>query len=557
MLRVCLAGLALLAFARVAVADILAVYRSDFAGETIIEISDSAAIRIGRSGEPYSDYNLFLGDRVYSVIAGPGGPVVLTMEAAATLADYERAQAIIYGDNETVDTPDTYRPVRRVVIAGQSGLRYDLDGSLAPDMSRVVLADTPELRPLGLAFLRARSLQNRLAGVPSDDEPDPLNTLLSGAGVLAIDNLELTSVRFDPIAPARFALPDEPISGETVRKRLGAVPQTQGDEEWKRVISAAYLKGRLYTLLSDGRMAVWNEGATRGQDLSVPGRVNAFCVLGSELFVLTGASQGDEAQAVDLGLWQADGAASWLPVATIKAERGQTFLALDCTGPSPGVLLSRAFHLPLEDKVIRLNGPMLEQGADYVTLQQGGQLYVGGSMGEWGGGLWQYALEGKAPGRAMAKGRCGLSGEDCANVTGLARDPRDPACLLVARGLIHFMSTGQMQRLCGTELSLAYAKPVTTESDWVFDGTLPPEAFSQVAFTSAVADGTVVWAMGTDGVYRFGLGGLEAFHGFEPFAGFAASGVDWSHPDYVLVSGFALRRHAVNDGALLLVPRRN
>lgn len=121
-----------------------------------------------------------------------------------------------------------------------------------PGLSRLVLADAPELRPLGLAFLRLRETQNRLAGAP-DAGPDPLGLHLRAKGVLAIDNLELMSMGFDAIDPARFALPGKPISAQTMRQQLGQPPTETFQAAESRVMSAAFHKERLYTLASDGR----------------------------------------------------------------------------------------------------------------------------------------------------------------------------------------------------------------------------------------------------------------------------------------------------------------
>ena len=294
--------------------------------------------------------------------------------------------------------------------------------------------------------------------------------------------------------------------------------------------------------------------------MPVPDRVDALCAMGGALYALTGAAPGTgpgtEPAAAVLTLWQAEGGADWRAVATVEAGRGQPFLALDCSGASPGVLLSDVFHLPLEGRAIRLGGAPLGDGPSHVTLQKDGFLYVGADMGDWGGGRWRYALEGKAAGRVEGRGRCGLAGRDCLNVTGLAPDPGDPACVLVAVGLVHFAPSGRVSRLCGKEMSLVYAKPMTVETDWVFAGDLPEKAWPQVAFTGLVMADNEVWAMGTDGLYRFGQAALPDFQGFASFGAFPASGVDWSHPDLVLVSSSATRRHAVNGGALLLVPRR-
>jgi hypothetical protein len=104
-------------------------------------------------------------------------------------------------------------------------------------------------------------------------------------------------------------------------------------------------------------------------------------------------------------------------------------------------------------------------GPGYVVSQvQGGVLWLGLNAGEWGGGLRRITLADGvmgAPSDIDPKTLCGGAlNPGCHPVTGLAPDPSHPDCVLAAVGLVHMMSHGGVVRVCGKDVSLAYAKPI-------------------------------------------------------------------------------------------------
>jgi len=117
--------------------------------------------------------------------------------------------------------------------------------------------------------------------------------------------------------------------------------------------------------------------------------------------------------------------------------------------------------------------------------------------------------------------------------TGLAPDPSHPDCMLAAVGLVHMMSHGGVVRICGKDVSLAYAKPYTLNPDWEWDGKLS-DTETSVAFQSMAANAKdeKAFAVAGDGIYTFTQAPLPEFKAFSMRQ---TGAVDWSHHDYVLI----------------------
>src|SRR5262249_2430795 len=144
---------------------------------------------------------------------------------------------------------------------------------------------------------------------------------------------------------------------------------------------------------------------------------------------------------------------------------------------------------------------------------------------------------------------------DCSPVTGLAADPRNLDCILASTGLVHIMASGSVLRICRGKISTAYAKPYTLDPGWHFDPDHPPEADTSIPFYSIAGNTKGAWAVASDGIYHFAQDAVPDFTPFPRPYRFPASGVDWSHPDFVLVLTTMNQRLSLSGGSLILVPR--
>lgn len=323
--------------------------------------------------------------------------------------------------------------------------------------------------------------------------------------------------------------------------------------------AALYRNHTLLTLESDGRVLAWSEGATVGAPYDAPSGVRAICSLGGELFVVT--ALGDEPGRREIGFWSGESGA-WKSEARFRETDDDRFIALDCSGAEPLLLTGQNLRVPRSGVVRPIAGEALEPG-HVTTLQSGGYLYVGLYFGEWGGGLRRYALRDGAVEAIDASDPNDLCGgplnKSCDPVTGLAPDPGDANCILASVGLEHFLPHGSLLRVCDKSIETVYSKPFE-----FFERDGPegqdqqsPDDFPSVAFYSIASKGTAVWVAGMDGLYRLGKDSKPDFMPFDPQGRIPASGIDWSNPDFILVSTYVSNDRSLVGHGLILVPREN
>jgi hypothetical protein len=92
----------------------------------------------------------------------------------------------------------------------------------------------------------------------------------------------------------------------------------------------------------------------------------------------------------------------------------------------------------------------------------GHQVYVGANVGEWGGGLQSVDLRtGQVSSieRGDAEGLCAepLNGK-CDPVTSIIPDPQHPKCVIASIGLVHFLSSGRILRICDKDVEVVFEK---------------------------------------------------------------------------------------------------
>lgn len=271
--RATIATAAALGAASPAWADVTAQYGSeDEGGSLVIEVADNGDLRIGHGRDGYL---LVVAGKAYSVDAGPGGPLVT---AAEVLAYYTRrsieAGDIIFLASDEEDRPTFVRfvPQGPIELAGFRGIEYTPErGTHAP----VGVADDPRLAPLGQAYLRYSQVTDEISADPRA-VPDNLAELLATKGPLRFAGMDLRSVSFEPIDPARFALPAEPLLLEQVLADEPAEPLAGADDDFDPVVRAVYFDGALWTLTRDSKLSRWTEGAELGAPVDVPGPVGPF-----------------------------------------------------------------------------------------------------------------------------------------------------------------------------------------------------------------------------------------------------------------------------------------
>jgi hypothetical protein len=519
-------------------ADLKAIYGAEpGAGHDLtVEMADDGAMRF-TSGD--GSYVLILAGQSYSVSAGPGGPIVMTGEAMGWQSRRDRENWIVTSFGGSTDAaPIRYVPAGATTVAGHDGVAYAVPGVAG---TQLVLSDEPALLPTGHA-LAAYDRAKAVMWDDPDHAPENLSRLYSDHGVLRFWYHELQSISFQPIDRTRFTLPAPPLTLAELQADAAKAGPAEPDPpagDRTQVTRAGYFGRTLYTLDTDGRLLARAEGADHGTDVNVPGPVRDFCALGADLHLVT-----SDPQSTTLSVWTGAPDA-WVLAAAFVETRRDPFLALDCSGPEAAILTARTIRFPHRQRSSAITGNPLGEGAFPTTLQHDGFLYVGINAGEFGGGLVRFPLTG---------GRAEII-DKSEPVTGLALDPASPDCILASVGLVHFAPSGSIVRICGKGIALAYAKPYTLDPDWRFDPAHPAEAYPSVAFFSLGDSPDGVWAVATDGIYRFGTAPVPAFTAFPRSFNLAPGGVDWSNPAFVLVPTTMNRRFSVSGASLILVPR--
>ncbi|MGB7269471.1 MAG: hypothetical protein WBC90_08100 [Albidovulum sp.] len=557
-------------------ADLTATYaNADDPSDTfIVEISSDDDFRITSDARGYL---LFRDGSAYSIVAGPGGPSITTVEAEAYVARKRMENRIcIPSPCGFADLPQVrYEARGEVAIAGYDGALYlgtiptgksttsEKPGqqSSAPtgdDPAHIILTDAGNLLPIGKAISAYMWASAAMSGYELRGR-DNLDELLPGRGVLGFRNsvlygeYELTFVSFETISPNRFALPGLPKTLEDVVVAEGEERPVEGvAAAGARPVAAAYLNQQLFILMAEGAVQAWSEGRNEPVPIEVPEPVRGLCRKDGKLYLVTEEGNGRVG-----GLWSGVPGA-WVLEQQFALGNDNPFIALDCSGRGPVVLTAT--------ELFRLNEPPVgvdlrpaRIGGYLTTVQHAGYLYLGANIGEFGGGLSRLPLSGGAAEPLDASDPFELCGgtynSKCDPITGLATDPNHSDCILVSVGLEHFLPNGAVLRVCDTTFSLVYVKPYTLETNWSFDANRAKTAFPSVAFHSLAGSAINIWAASSDGIYRFSAAPSPEFFAFPPTYQLPENGIDWSNPGFVLVGTDMNRALSVSGGSLILVPR--
>jgi hypothetical protein len=553
-------------------ADVRAEYAADDRTAIVVEVAADGSARIQASPDGYL---LLIGDREYWVRAGPGGPVALTAEALEELDARERRAGDRFEvllEAEGASDPATEAAAdeaARAVEAAIEDMQAEIAAAEAADPPapsarqqstfagwngepvavpampefRLVVSDAAALAPLGEPLFRYWRRAEGAGGGPSLAR---LLNALRGKAPLAFGIFELRAATCDPLPASRYALPGDVVTLADLPPEAPAADLA--DFRAPSILEAVFWQGALWTRDDAGSLHRTSEGTQDRVAVDAPGRAGALCRTRTGLWVVTG-----DGPAAPLRLWTRSGA-GWEARGEITVPHDATQFGVECSGERPSLFFGSEFVLEGGERSLKLDGEAFRTNGFATLLALGDSLYVGFNSGEWGGGLRRIDLVTGEVALVQAGDVAELCGgilnASCDPVTGLAPDPARPGCLLAAVGLVHFLASGEVVRVCGTEVERAYRKPYTLEADW--NPADADEADSTVPFFGAAGDGTTAWAVGADGLYRFGAATEPSL---ARFGSFRRPGIDWSHPDVVQVPTDMNGRHSLSGGSLLLAPR--
>ena len=491
----------------------------------------------------------------YWLEAGPGGPRTVTSEARAyqQLQRYpEGMLQVAESIGEEAPQSTAFLPAEAVEIAGYRGTRYVNEAGWVP----VVLTADEALIPFGRAW-RIFSEAAEMGEPESQRRGSNFLELLQNRGILTVWGRSLVRVEESDEFDDLLVLPDDIITLETVS--AASSDEATADEEdgasYNPILGGVHYRNALWTRHRDGTLARWAEAANAPVEQDIGGTVADFCVFEGDLLAVVQRPQNTAMQLLLLG------DSDWTEVSNWQANENYPFFALDCTGPEIAVLTAEAIIFPRSDRRVAIDTETLSPAGQFSTLQHGGWLYAGSNAGEWGGGLRRFALsDGRAERIENDDGSLceGLLNTDCDPVTGLVPDPANSNCILASVGLVHMMSSGNIVRVCDTEVGLAYQKPYTLERDWTWDADTVDEArYNTLPFFDIVETQEGAVAVSVDGLYTFGPSDADPEFSVFPDAWvWAENGIDWTRADLILVLTTMNQTHSLSGASLLVVARR-
>ncbi len=539
--------------------DLTAIYVNDRGRETMrIEVAADGDLRISDSVDRYW---LWHDGQAYLVVSGPGGPIV------ERVADIAAARAEAGQPGPAARTLPGIEMVEsgRTVVNGRTGTIYAARGVKVTDqVTQPVLSDDPALAPIARAFARQGELMRIMPGPEGDSGIDMSGFFAKGA-LLRLGDATLQSVDPAPIPAARFAVPAAPKPSALVRDEWRDRFRSDDDEaafaEANRRIDqttfkrAVFASGKLWLLSDLGYLVTIDPAQKTSAKVAVPETPIELCRGVAGPVVMTGVDKGDS--------WtlRRRVGGDWQGIGTI-ANGGEPLIAMDCSGDRVSVLTARRLIQvgPGGQKAIALSQPFDRVGVMATMHDTGDAMLVGLDAGEWGGGLRRIdratgrvtLIENKASGDKWCKKPLDAA---CDPVNGIAAMPGKPDCFVLAIGLVHMSPQGRLLSLCGSKVAMIYYKPYTIERWAGYDPNVQPP-FETVPFFGLTRTPDALWAVGTDGLYRMGDGGMVTFSKMPDFETIDGISVSFALPDLILVRTTINQRVSLSGAVPMLVPRQ-
>lgn len=333
-------------------------------------------------------------------------------------------------------------------------------------------------------------------------------------------------------------------------------PARPGQEAF--IKRAVFAQQRLWLLSDSGALSsIVDQGDERIVE-HLPEPALDLCVQNGDPLIVTG--QQDRGKGWTLRRWHAG---EWQQELTVSRSR-DILLALSCSAPQTTLLTSKR----LIDVVAGVPKSTLLLGfaiggAIASVHNLGDQFFVGFNGGEWGGGLTRIdrrrgtirRIESDYASEIPCSGPLNAS---CDPVNGIAAAPWNSRCVVVAIGLVHFLSHGRIAEVCGDTVKRLYFMPLKIDDRMGPDPGVTRgegEPFSTVAFFGIERVGDALWAVGIDGLYRITQSGLGERVPLPEFKNADGVYVSFDGPGLVLVGTEVNRRRSVSGTVPMLVPR--
>jgi len=318
------------------------------------------------------------------------------------------------------------------------------------------------------------------------------------------------------------------------------------------IVDGVFAEDRLWLRLENGSLVSLRPDAARAEREVLPGKALGLCRAGGSPVVLV--------QASGQGAWllQARASGKWGPGRSLAVGK-ENLIAFGCGMDGAFVVTNRRL-LTIEGDTVRETALSRELEAPIVSttmFADAAALWVGFNNGEWGGGLTRIRrADGKV--ESLESNRSGtLCGgplnAGCDAVNAIAASPRDRGCIVAAIGLVHMMSHGRIVELCGNRIRRLYYKAEDPQPPYPDKNADEPG--NTVAFFGAAQVRGDLWAVGTDGLYRFPGSGGVAFRSLPRFEDRGGYRVSFAVPGVVLVLTDVNGKASLSGAVPLLVVR--
>jgi hypothetical protein len=320
---------------------------------------------------------------------------------------------------------------------------------------------------------------------------------------------------------------------------------------------AVFARQRLWLLSDAGALSSVVDGGDQRIVEHLPETVLDMCVRSGAPLIVTGRQGDGEAWTLyrrDAGEWQQE----------LKISRSKDVLhALNCSA-SQTTLLTSTRLIDIVAGVPRTTSlrKLVKRGGIASVYSLGDQFFVGFNAGEWGGGLVRIdrstGVVRKIESNSSGESCGGPLNTECDPVHGIAAAPWNSRCVVVAIGLVHFLSHGRLAEVCGDTVKRLYFQPLELDSRW---GVAPDatrrddEPISTVAFFGIERVGDALWAVGIDGLYRITQSGLAEHVPLPEFKSADGVPVSFDIASLVLVGTEINRRRSVSGTVPMLVAR--
>lgn len=332
-----------------------------------------------------------------------------------------------------------------------------------------------------------------------------------------------------------------------------AAPVAAEQYQAQDIRRAVFADGRLWMMSDEGSLLSLRSTDSRPERVRTEGKVIEICKSQGHLLALIQAGSGH---------WsvQRRGSDGWDTGLRIASDN-ETLTALGCTDDGSAVtIVTNRRLLEVENAAVRavkLSQELESPFAIAAALITGDTIWVGLNIGEWGGGLRRIR---RSDGMVevvesnRSKELCGGPlNTGCDPVNGIVASPSNPSCAIAAIGLVHFMSHGRIVEVCDGSVRRLYFKALDPQPPY---GTRDEgEPSSTIAFFGLSRAGNRIWAIGTDGLYRFEGSLPPQFRPLPKFENRGGYRVSFEVPGLVLLMTDVNQSHSLSGTVPIMAAR--